>query len=169
MKKMSYNFIPGCFKCEMGPDGFEIVEKSSHENYVILKDLYNFCKNLDFDSFVELFEKFMNDSKMVSYFSDFGGTPASNYFKLVNYELCSCKTEWVYVHRSFSERECNCANGKRLNVYNLAKQALEDSDSNIFYNLDNLKKAKRITKYIRESGPINIYYKCWQKQLDLDE
>jgi len=120
-----------------------------------LKKIYDaVCAN-DFQTFIELYENYVNDKNITGYFLDFGGRPASSWYKRVPYELCTCKTDWVRVHRQLDRRACKCKFGKSFLVYERTK---EGTHSNTL----------SFTKYIRLSVPVNIYYEPWQPYVDLD-
>jgi len=67
-----------------------------------------------------LIEQMILDSDVIGYFEDWGGRPASNYYKSAHYPLCICKSKFVKVHRALSVRRCGCPDGKRF----IANEAL---------------------------------------------
>ncbi len=67
-----------------------------------------------------LIEQMILDSDVIGYFEDWGGRPASNYYKSAHYPLCICKSKFVKVHRALSVRKCKCPDGKRF----IANEAL---------------------------------------------
>ena len=67
-------------------------------------------------------DKLLNDPCVNCYFEDWGGRPASNYYKSTHYRLCTCKTEFEYVHRQLDIRRCNCVKGKQYIAFNVLKE-----------------------------------------------
>lgn len=119
-------------------------------NQLFLKHLYDLSNNNNTNEFLLACETFINDSSYTGYFNDFGGRPASSFFRAVNYEYCVCPTEWVRVHRQHDEKACNCFHGKRFVLYRIAEK---------FSN--NIEK-ERVQDFICHLGPINVQYKRWQ-------
>lgn len=120
-------------------------------NQLLLRQLYNDSDNDSYEKFVEGCTKFIYDSSYVGYFNDFGGRPASNHFILVNYDYCSCDTEWTVVNRQFSEKQCKCSGGKLFLAYKIAETCL----------LSDGPKQKYLD-FIHNMGSMNKNYTCWK-------
>jgi hypothetical protein len=126
-------------------------ENESDNNQLLLKQLYDDLDNDNYNGFVEACTKFVYDFSHFAYFADFGGTPASNHFIRVNYDYCCCPTDWTYVHRQLSEKQCRCIGGKLFLAYKIAETS----------SLSNASKQKYVD-FISSLGPLNQDYYCWK-------
>ena len=70
----------------------------------------------------EEIDKLIMNPEIACYFEDWGGRPASNSYKSKHYRLCTCKTEFEYVHRQLDIRRCNCIKGKQYIAFNVLKE-----------------------------------------------
>lgn len=110
------------------------------------KPIYNAIKNDNLEKFIALFDDYIQNPEIEDYFYDYGGRPASSCWEQTNYKYCVCDSEWEEVHRQLERRRCNCINGKRW----------------ILYELANEHGAQEIGKYIAESeGPFEPVYEVW--------
>lgn len=111
-------------------------------------DVYAAIKNDKLDEFIEVFNEYIDNPEIEDYFYDYGGRPASSCWEQTNYKYCVCDSEWEDVHRQLERRKCNCVNGKRW----------------ILYEMANDYEAQKIGKYIAESeGPFEAVYEVWQR------
>lgn len=123
-----------------------VLQKVSQEEYE--KPIYNAIKNDNLEEFIALFDDYIENPEIEDYFYDYGGRPASSCWEQTNYKYCVCNSEWEEVHRQLERRKCNCVNGKRW----------------ILYELANEHGAQETGKYIAESeGPFEAVYEVWQK------
>lgn len=128
-----------------------VLQKVSQEEYE--KPIYNAIKNDNLEEFIALFDEYIQNPVIKDYFYDYGGRPASSCWEQTNYKYCVCDSEWEEVHRQLERRRCNCVNGKRW----------------ILYELANEHGAQEIGKYIAESeGPFEAVYEVW-KRVDEEE